>query len=260
MRPRERAARLRGLLVVGVGMVLLLAGLSWWQAHARRAHRLPVFEELLREVLAPPVRTAGALRNALQDDPVYPMNPMTPVGLARLRQLEGENRRLRRTLALRDRLPQQAIIAEIVGRSLVPGQTYLLLDKGRLAGIRPDMVVLTPSGVLGKVTARVSAHTAEVLPLTDRACGIGAMSTRSGEMGVLKGDGLGRCQLVYLSGQADIRVGDTLVTSGLGRIFPKGLPLGYVLAVTADPVLSARIAKVKPAANPSMAELVLVVK
>ncbi|OPZ81837.1 MAG: Cell shape-determining protein MreC precursor [bacterium ADurb.Bin429] len=178
---------------------------------------------------------------------------------ARLQALEEENRRLRALLALRDTAVKDALIAQVIARDTRPGEEYLVIDKGRGEGVEPHMVVLTPNGVIGQVF-EADSHTATLMPLTDAASGIGAVSTRGRAFGVVKG-GKGRaCRMVYISGTSDIRSGDTIVTSGLSQFFPPGLPIGTVESVEADPALSSRIAVIKPAANPAQAEFVLLIK
>lgn len=184
---------------------------------------------------------------------------MTAVGEARLRQLEEENRELRAALALRDRLPTRAITAEVIGRSLLPWEGNLLLGIGAADGVEPHMVALTPDGVLGQVTT-VTAHTAEILPLTDPQSGIAAMTERTKSPGVLKGDRDGKCQLNYLSGDADVKPGDRVLTSGLGEYFARGLPLGAISEVTNNTTLSSRIATITPTVNPATVVLVVLVK
>jgi hypothetical protein len=260
MRVKQRAARRRRLLGLVIGVLLVLGGLGFWQARARQAQSRAPFERFLAEVLVPSQRVAGTLRNATHPDPRYALDPLSPLGTERLHALEAENQRLRALLTLRETKARTAVIAEIIARDTTPGQGYLTLDKGRAEGIEPHMVVLTPEGVLGQVI-EVYSHSArsKIMPLTDDASGIGAVTTRGRAFGVLKG-GKGRtCRMVYIAGTADIRPGDTVITSGLSRIYPPGLLLGTVESVEADPALSSRIASVKPAANPAQAEFVLLV-
>lgn len=240
-------------------LTALAVGLGLWQALARRAQLPSPVDQLLLEFLAPSIRAAGSLRNRLTPGPHYDVTPNTAAGLARMRALEAENTRLRALLALRDTAPVSAATAEIIGRSNSPWQGYLLIGSGAAEGVAPHMVVLTPDGVLGQV-ATVGRQTAKVIPLTDRESGIGAMVERSHVKGVLKGSGEATCQLQYLAGDADVRIGDQVLTSGLVQIFPRGLPLGRVTAVTHDATLSTRTATVIPAANPETAEMVVVLQ
>lgn len=254
MRVMQRAARRRRLLALVIGLLLLVGGLGYWQARARQVGKRAPFDRFLEEFLAPGQQVAGTLRNAASPDPQYTVDPLTPVGLERLRAAEEENARLRKLLELRDTTVKGAKTAEVISR-----EGYLVLNKGRAEGVETSMVVLTPDGVLGQVTA-VNSHTADVLPLTDSTSGIGAVTMRGRAFGVLNGGQDGRCRMEYVAGSADIQPGDIVVTSGLSRIFPAGLPLGTVESVTNGTAVSSRIAFIAPAANPAQAEFVLLVK
>lgn len=256
MRARTRARR-RGTLVLIGAFLILTAVLGWWQARARQQGRHSPVERLLLQLLLPPTRLAGGIRNQLSTDPTYPTDPVrTPLGMSRYHEMETEIQQLRATLRLRDSLPNAAIPADVIARGLSPWQCYLVLGQGRTDGVRPHQIALTPDGVLGQVIT-ADADSAQVLLLTDRASSIGAMIERTRVTGVLKGDRLGRCQLCYLPGAADVQPGDDIVTSGLSEYYPKGLPLGKVTAVHDDPTLSSRTATVIPTANPATAEVVM---
>lgn len=258
MRTKRQVARQRGLLAVGLVMLGVVLALGWRQLrHPRAGLPVPV-EQLLLECVAPAINAAGRLRNAATPDAATPADPLTPVGTARLRALEEENRRLRALLALRDRLPAGAVAAEVTGRHEVPWQGMLIVDKGSADGVTPRMVALAPEGVVGEVMT-VAPHSAKLLPLTDPACGIGAMTARASVTGVLKGDRDGRCRLIYLTGEADVRAGDAVITSGLGGLYPRGLPLGQVTRITHDPTLSSRVAAVAPAVDLAKVEMVVLI-
>jgi len=263
--------RRRGTVALIVVLAGLIAGLGWWQARARDHGNAAPFEKLLREFLAPSVRVAGELRNTLTPDQSFITGPLTEVNQARLRALEEENRRLRALLALRDQLPAGTLVAEVIARQREPWQGNLILDKGTLDGMAARMVAITPDGVVGEVVD-VTAHTAAVIPLTDTASGIGALLERTKTPGILHGDRDGLCRLDHLPGTADVRVGELVVTSGLGSIVPKlvtprpdspfvkGLPLGRVTAVIRDPAISARSAFVQPAVDLARVEMVVLIQ
>ncbi len=259
MRTRKQVARRRGTLVLLISLTALILVLGWWHAHARRANTPAPIDQLLLEFLAPSMRFTGTLRNRLTPGPTYSVAPLTAAGMARLRQLEEENSRLRTLLMLRDAHPTGGLAVEVIGRT--PGS--LIVDKGAVDGVAVQMVALTPDGVLGQVFS-VTPHTATLLPLTDANSGIGAMTERTRALGVLKGSRAGTCELIYLSGNADVRVNDLVVTSGPGNklpsIFPRGLPLGRVTGVVRNTALSSRIAAVRPAVNPAVAEMVVLIK
>jgi len=258
VRTKQRVARRRGLLGL-VGILLGLVGVLGWRQLLQPRAGLPApVAQLLLECYTPVLRAGGRVYAARQPAPPAPAG-MTPAGAARLRALEEENRQLRGLLALRDRLPAGALAAEVTGRHAVPWLGLLTIDKGTRDGVAPRMVALAPAGVVGAVMT-ASSHSAQLLPLTDPACGIGAMLARTKVPGVLKGDRDGRCRLVYLPGTADVRPGDLVVTSGLGGIFPAGFPLGQVISVTSDRTLSSRAAVVQPAVELAAVTMVVLLR
>jgi rod shape-determining protein MreC len=92
------------------------------------------------------------------------------------------------------------------------------------------MPVLGSAGVVGQIV-RVSANSSRVLLLTDHSSGIASTIQRSRARGVVKGRGEGLCSLEFAIREEDVKVGDQVVTSGIGGIFPKGLPIGEVTMV-----------------------------
>jgi rod shape-determining protein MreC len=270
VRTKRQIARRRGTLALIVILVGLIAGLGWWEERARERGDTAAFTGLLREFLAPSVRTAGGLRNTLTADQAFTTEPLSEVGRARLRALEEENRRLRALLDLRDGLPSGVLVAEVIGRRRDPWQGHLILDKGTKDGVTTRMTAITPDGVAGKVVS-VTAHTATIMPVTDTASGIGALLERTQTPGLLRGGRDGLCTLEHLPGTADVRVGDLVVTSGLGSIVPKlatpapdspfanGLPLGQVTEITREPAISARTAVVRPAVDLARVEMVVLI-
>jgi len=260
VRKRRQMARRRGTVALILALAGLIAGLGWWQARAREHGATAPFVLLLREFLSPSVRTAGGLRNTLAPDPAYTTEPMSEVNLSRLRALEEENRRLRALLTLRDAQPTGALVAEVIARQRDPWQGNLTIDKGTKDGVAADMVAITPDGVVGRVVEQPNAHTAVIMPLTDTASHIGALLERTKTPCMLHGDRDGRCKLDHLPGTADLQVGDQVVTSGLGSVFPRGIPLGRVTEITRDPAISARTAAVQPVVDLSRVEMVVLIR
>lgn len=165
-------------------------------------------------------------------------------------------RRILQTDALRAETGSSGILAGVIGRSTVPTQHTLLLDRGRQHGLALEAVIVDASGVLGRVID-VQPATALALLITDPESRIAALVERSRETGLLLGQGLGQCELVYLEAQADVEAGDRVVTAGLGGPFPKGLLLGFVARVARDEAAGTAVAAVRPAAQLGQAEDVL---
>ncbi len=193
---------------------------------------------------------------------------------ARLSELEAElqarspgtqeAQRLRELLELRRELPLSTIPAQVVGKEGVPWFRTLTLDRGEKDGVSLDAPVLSSTGVVGRVFA-VGPHAARVQLLLDRDSGAGVMIERSRVAGVVAGQvaapGVGAEDLLlkYVPERADVAVGDVVVTSGLDRIYPKGLVVGRVRFVGKGAGLFREI-RVEPSARFDQLEEVLVVR
>lgn len=150
--------------------------------------------------------------------------------LLRVAEMESENRRLAGLLDLRSRLQGQAYGARVIARDPGPLSMMLTVDRGARDAVRRGMAVVTPQGVVGRV-AEVSTTVSRVVLLTDHNSGIDAVVQRSRARGVVQGGADGTCYMNYLHRDADVQVGDRIVTSGLDGIFPKGLLVGEVVEV-----------------------------
>lgn len=172
--------------------------------------------------------------------------------------------RLRELLELQQAVPLDTLAAQVVGRDGVPWFRTLTLDKGERDGVRLDAAVISATGVVGRVFA-VGPSAARVQVLLDRDSGAAALIERSRVSGVVSGQvsapetGSEDLALKYIPGRADVGVGDVVVTSGLDRIFPKGLVIGRVRLV-GDVTGLFRDVSVEPSARFSSLEEVLVLK
>lgn len=193
---------------------------------------------------------------------------------ARLRELEAETQvraqqaleavRLRELLTVREALPLETIGAQVIGRDGVPWFRTLTLDRGEADGVRVDAPVLSATGVVGRVFA-TGPHAARVQVLLDRDSGAAVLLERSRVAGVVSGQvvapGTGDRDLVlkYIPERTDVEVGEVVVTSGLDRIYPKGLVVGRVRFVGSGSGLFRDI-RVEPSARFESLEEVLVVR
>ena len=153
-------------------------------------------------------------------------------------ELARDNQMLRDLLGFVQRFPNKLISCEVIGRDSTGWWQTVRLDKGAAAGVAEGRAVLTTEGLIGRTVA-VSERTADVLLLVDPSCKVSVRLKRSGEFGVAEGVGAEPGQpptvrLDYLLKTADVQPGDEVVTSGLGGLFPKGLPVGRVTAVAPD--------------------------
>ena len=168
---------------------------------------------------------------------------------------------LQQLLELRDRSHLQTTAAEIIGAAATPDFQTVTIDKGTRDGLRPDMAVIAPEGIVGRVVIP-GARAAKVQLLIDRNAAVGAIVERSRAQGVVVGAGGAagedRLRMEYVSEVFDVLVGDLVVTSGIDGIYPKGFAIGRIEAVEKSGSAYKRIT-VKPAVRFSGLESVLVV-
>jgi len=151
---------------------------------------------------------------------------------------------------------KQGTIATIIDRSRIPTQRSVLINKGSQDKIVLSSIIMDVRGVLGRVL-EVFPGTSLVLLLTDPESQVAAMVERSRETGLLIGLARKACKLIYLDEDADIEVGDQIITAGLGGPYLTGLPLGTVVSIVRDQNRGTASAIVALAANPSRVESVL---
>ncbi|MGC8668517.1 MAG: rod shape-determining protein MreC [Chthonomonadales bacterium] len=183
---------------------------------------------------------------------------------ARLREAEITARRLRSQLGFVQQLPHSHVAADVIALFPNPNFRTLVINRGSRAGVRVHSVVVAPEGLVGQVYD-VAPTTSAVLLLTDAASAVGARVQRptSRAVGVCKGNGTDLLTLAYLPQDADVRIGDTIISSGLGGsggVYPAGLVIGTVASVSTNIAGAERIVKVKPAVDASRLEEVYVIK
>ena len=146
-------------------------------------------------------------------------------------QYAREAVRLRALLDLPPVADHRVHVAQIVGWDRRGGSEEVIVDLGRTGSIAMYAPAVTEAGVAGKVIELLD-NFARVQLLTDPACKIAVRDVRSGVLGVAKtGDDM-RLHMEHVAVEADVEVGDTIITAGIGGIFPEGLPVGIVAAVT----------------------------
>lgn len=150
----------------------------------------------------------------------------------------------------------RGIVASILGRSLLPSQHTLLLDRGTQDGVVPDSAVVDVEGLIGRVL-EAAPNTSVVLLATDPNSRISGLVERSRESGLVVGTGGRLCEFRYLDVEADVAVNDRVVTAGLDGAFPKGLLIGTVAKVERQESRGTLRAWVQPAVKVNRLEEVL---
>ena len=157
-------------------------------------------------------------------------NEQLTAEVAKLTEAEKTAERLEGLLGLQSTYSLESTAARIVGGSSDAWSQTVTIDKGTIDGLEVGMAVCNSGGAIGQIV-EVSASSSTVRLLTDENSGISAMVQRSRAQGILQGQPDGTLLLNYVAADSDVSVGDIVITSGLGGVFPKGLPLGTVTSV-----------------------------
>jgi rod shape-determining protein MreC len=161
----------------------------------------------------------------------------TAPDLQRLAQLEAENTRLRKLLEVKEREKANGQVAQIMYTARDPFSRKVIVDKGQQAGIAAGLPAIDEAGVVGQVT-RVFPFSAEITLITDKDQVVPVQVVRTGQRSVVFGLGNGQLELRYMPANADIQVGDLLVTSGLDDIYLPGFPVAKVVNIERDSAYS----------------------
>lgn len=258
-------------LLTGIG---ILAALLFFSLNVPRNREANALERSVLSVLSPilqPVsRMSGFVEDIwdgyirLVDTHRENMRLREDIRALNLRVLEGNeallsNQRLQRLLDMQTSVNAPTIAATVIGEDVTSWFRTLVINRGSSSGIREGMAVVAADGVVGQ-TVKVTASTARVLLLTDHASGIAATIQRSRARGVVKGKGEMLCTLEFTTREEDVKVGDTVMTSGIGGVFLKGVPIGEVTMVKRGEYGIFQTVSIRPTANLAHLEEVLVVQ
>ncbi len=161
----------------------------------------------------------------------------TAPDLQRLAHLEAENDRLRKLLAVTEREKANGQVSQILYTARDPFSRKVIVDKGQQSGITAGQPAIDEAGVVGQVT-RVFPFSAEITLITDKDQVVPVQVVRTGQRSVVFGLGNGQLELRYMPANADIQIGDLLVTSGLDGIYLPGFPVAKVVNIERDSAYS----------------------
>lgn len=187
------------------------------------------------------------------------------VDLQQVRAEAEKTRSLQRLLDLQSRTQVRTTAASVIAAGASPDFRTVTIDKGSSAGLHPDMAVIAPTGVVGRLILP-SARASKVQLLIDRNAAAGAIVERSRAQGIVVGTGTDRLRLDYVPGTADVKVGDRVVTSGIEGIYPaaqsegrypQGFVIGHIESV--GDASTGREIIVRPSVDFSALETVLIV-
>ncbi|MBA4396185.1 MAG: rod shape-determining protein MreC [Syntrophus sp. (in: bacteria)] len=149
--------------------------------------------------------------------------------LGRYREGYLDALRLRKMLMLKEQPDTTTVIAEVIDREHSPVFKSILIDKGTAHGLKTGLPVLSDQGIAGRIT-ECSWHLSRIMLIVDVNSNVSAMLQNSRANGMLQGAGVG-CRLKYVPKTEEVKIGDVVISSGLGGIFPNGMLLGVVTAV-----------------------------
>ena len=150
------------------------------------------------------------------------------------------------------------VVARVIARDSSNWVSAVVIDKGKKDKIQADMPVITESGLVGKVS-EVGVSTSKIILISDPNLNIPSLIQRSREEGIISGTILGACKMRYISLDSDVKIGDKVITSGLGNVFPKGVLIGELSEIKDDPSGLMKLCLVDSSVNLLKIEEVLVI-
>jgi len=194
----------------------------------------------------------------LTDDAKQQLDQLRMRNLA-LTEDARQGQRLQALLAFKQQYVGSTVTAQVIGTSGSDQSHVLFLDKGANDGLKPDMAVITPDGIVGKLRD-VDATTSQLLLINDASSGAGVILETTRTRGVLRGTAAGILQIGTLLPDDRIKAGEHVLTSGGDRVFPRGLSVGNVESIALDPEHPPFTAiRIHPSANLARLEEVLIV-
>lgn len=251
--------RIRALALLGIvaGVCLLLLTLQMRGQASGATDLLALFTTPVQTVVSRINRTAFGLWSTYQDwKNVRAENRRLRDQAQRLRveslrvsEVDDENRRLRRLLALKEALPLHTISGEVIGREWGGWVRSLTVNRGRSSNVVRLTAVIGPDGLIGRIVD-VRGGSSVVQVLTDPASTVGAHVVRTRTPGIIEGEPRGTIRFKYMARDgAGMQVGDMVVTSGLGGLFPRGIPIGRVRAIDDRGSALFHYAQIEPAVD-----------
>lgn len=173
-------------------------------------------------------------------------------------ELLATHRRLQKLLQFTETTDQAVMAAQVIGRDPSGLFQSVIINKGKTSGLSVNMSVVNEDGIVGRIVS-VSNNYSKVLLLIDQNSAVDCIIQRSRDTGIVKGLTSDTCIMDYVLKTSDIRVEDIIITSGIGGIFPKGVPVGKVTDIKDPSDEFFREVKIKPFVDFSKLEEILVI-
>lgn len=256
-----------------IPILIFLLALSLISANIHSRENMSFFESLVVGITSPVQKVVGGISGRIdnvwrgyfylvgtqkENEDLKRELQELKLQLHRYREADLANQRLRALLNFKKSIATSLLPAELVAFDPSGWFQTILIDKGSSDGVAQDMAVVSADGLMGRVIG-VSSHYAKVLLILDANSAVDALIQRSRVRGVLVGLGRDLCLLKYVQRNEDVQVGDQVISSGMGGVFPKGLLLGTVQEVVRGNSGLFQRVEVEPAANFNRLEEVMVV-
>lgn len=178
--------------------------------------------------------------------------------IANFRETEQENIRLRKILAFEEKFKLETIVARVIAKDVSTDFRAIRINRGERSGVKRNMAVITNEGIVGRVL-RTTSNTADVVTVLDLLSAVDAIDERSRAHGVVEGLTDDMAEMRYTVRTDDIQPGDVLVSSGVGLIFPRNIPVGAVSKVDRKQFGITQHVEVRPSVDFTKLEEVMVV-
>jgi len=264
---RGPSVTLRAIILVAASIALMIADHRWHHLEALRVTLETYVIYPMRYTINLPVEFAQwvdesmASRNVLleENEQLRQQQLRSQVSLQKLSILENENERLRKMLSAQPKMAERVLVSEILSVDLDPYNQQVVLNKGIKDDVYLGQPVIDAWGVLGQVI-HTAEHSCIAMLISDPGHAIPVQVNRNGLRGTAYGVGQSdRLELRFIPHNADIEVGDLVITSGLGGRFPPNYPVGRISEVDRPPGETFAQIDVEPAAHLDRSREVLLV-
>ncbi|PLY01485.1 MAG: rod shape-determining protein MreC [Desulfuromonas sp.] len=223
---------------------MILAALLLYSANLRRGGTSTFFERSVLQLTSPLHKALDVVWKGAADtwsrylwlvdterdnEALIDENRKLKAELVRFDEVRLANQRLRKLLDFKEEVQLPPLPAQVISEDASSWFRTVVIDKGMDDGVREGMAVVVAEGVVGR-TIRVSAHHSTVLLITDASSAVASLVQNTRTRGICRGEGT-ELTLDYALRLAAIKVGDRIVTSGTGGVFPKGLVVGNVTLI-----------------------------
>jgi rod shape-determining protein MreC len=197
-------------------------------------------------------------RNYIQNERLIKEVDLLKRKLNTFNEISLENKRLNNLLNLKQKVSYKVIAGRVIGRSPDNWSSMIIIDKGRIHGIKRGFVAIDYLGLVGRVV-EVLPSESKIMLINDPNLGVSVINQRTRQEALVSGTLSGSLIMRYLPKDADIKISDVIITSGSTGIFPKGLLIGWVVDIGSEFSGLSRFAVIKPASNLSSIEEVLII-